>query len=102
MNDGRLSCEDAGWHLTFSSNHWSTLETYKDFVDKILSPYMISQIKELELEEDQDMVWLIDCWSEQINKDFRAWMNKTHPKIHLLFIPSNCTSIFQPTDVILQ
>jgi hypothetical protein len=29
-------------------------------------------------------------------------MKKNHPKIHLLFIPTNCTSIFQPADVILQ
>jgi hypothetical protein len=71
-------------------------------VDKILSPFRVSQIKVLELEEDQEMVWLIDYWSMHINKNFRAWMKRTHPKIHLLFIPANCTSIFQPTDVIFQ
>jgi hypothetical protein len=48
------------------------------------------------------MVWLIDCWSVHISKDFRAWIKRNHPKIHLLFIPANCTSIFQPADVILQ
>jgi hypothetical protein len=56
MNDGRLSCEDVGWHLTFSSNHWSTLETCKDFMDKILSLYRVSKINDLGLEEDQEMV----------------------------------------------
>jgi hypothetical protein len=29
-------------------------------------------------------------------------MKRNHPKIHLFFIPANCTSIFQPADVILQ
>jgi hypothetical protein len=29
-------------------------------------------------------------------------MKSNHPRIHLLFIPANCTSIFQPADVILQ
>ena len=29
-------------------------------------------------------------------------MKKHHPEIHLFFISVNCTSLFQPTDVILQ
>jgi hypothetical protein len=102
MNEGRQVCEDTGWHLTYTSNHWSNLDTCKAFVEKILSPYRISQIEELDLPKDQEMVWIIDCWSVHISKDFRAWMKKTSPLIHLLFVPANCTSIFQPADVILQ
>jgi hypothetical protein len=102
MNEGRQVCEDAGWHLTYTSNHWSNLDTCKAFVEKILSPYRISQIEELDLPKDQEMMWIIDCWSVHISKDFRAWMKRTSPLIHLLFVPANCTSIFQPADVILQ
>jgi hypothetical protein len=94
MNQGRQTCEDAGWHLTCSSNHWSNLDTCKAFVEKILTPYRISQIEELGLSKDQEMVWIIDCWSVHISKDFRAWMKRTSPLIHLLFVPANCTSIF--------
>ena len=54
------------------------------------------------LPKDQDMIWLIDCWSVHINKAFGEWIKATHPQIHILFIPANCTSIYQPTDVILQ
>jgi hypothetical protein len=102
MNQGRQTCEDVGWHLTFGSNHWSNLDTCKAFVVKILTPYRILQIEELGLSQDQEMVWIIDCWSIHINKDFRAWMKRTSPLIHLLFVPANYISIFQPTDVILQ
>ena len=35
LNDGRIACEESGWHVTLTSNHWSTLDTCKDFVDKI-------------------------------------------------------------------
>ena len=101
-NDGRVACEDNGWHLTFSSNHWSTLDTCKDFVNNILLNYRISQIELLGLSTHQDLIWLIDCWSVHISKEFRAWMKNNHPRIHLLFIPANCTYIFQPTDVIPQ
>jgi hypothetical protein len=102
MNEGRHSCEAAGWNLTYSSNHWSTLETCKEFVDKILSSYRMAQIEDLELPTNQEMIWLIDCWSVHISKEFRAWIKKNYPQIHLLFIPANCTSIHQPADVILQ
>ena len=29
-------------------------------------------------------------------------MKNNHQKILIIFVPANCTSIFQPTDVILQ
>jgi hypothetical protein len=28
-----------GWHLTHSANHWSTQETMRSFVQKVLHPY---------------------------------------------------------------
>ena len=42
MNEGHHSCEDVEWQLTFSSNHWSTINTCKEFVDKILSTNLSS------------------------------------------------------------
>jgi hypothetical protein len=102
LNDGRIACEESGWHVTFTSNHWSSLDTCKDFVDKILSSYRKAQIEELGLPNHQEMIWLIDCWSMHISQEFRAWMKSKNPQIHLLFIPANCTLVFQPADVILQ
>jgi hypothetical protein len=61
LNDGRIACEESGWHVTFTSNHWSTLDTCKEFVDKILSSYRKEQIEELGLPIYQEMIWLIDC-----------------------------------------
>ena len=71
-------------------------------MNNILLNYRTSQIKLLGQTTHQDMIWLIDCWSVHISKEFRAWMKNNHPRIHLLFKLANCTSIFQPTDVILQ
>jgi hypothetical protein len=48
-NSGRRECEAAGWHLTFSSNHWSTLTTCQQFVVNILQPYRQQQIERLGL-----------------------------------------------------
>jgi hypothetical protein len=43
LNEGRRHCEALGWDLTTSNNHWSTLQTYKDFVEKILQVYRVAQ-----------------------------------------------------------
>ena len=55
-NDERVTCEDNGWHLTFPSNHWSTIDTCKDFVNNILLNYRISQIELLGFSTHQDMI----------------------------------------------
>lgn len=38
-NVGQMQCEEARWHLTYSKNNWSNVQTCKDFVVKILQPY---------------------------------------------------------------
>ena len=61
-------------NLTFSHNHWSTLDTCKEFVKKILLPYKDLQVELLNLPAMHDMIWLIDCWSVHISKEFLEWM----------------------------
>ena len=78
------------------------MEMYKNFVKTILSSYLRLQITLLGLLETQEMIWLIDCWSEHISKNFREWMKNNYPHVHVLYIPENCTSIYQPADVIIQ
>ena len=101
-NEGRQMCEDVGWHLTYSNNHWSNLTTCKQFVEQILQPYRRKQVQEMGLDEETKLIWLLDCWSVHISKDFISWLKISHPQILLIFIPANCTSVFQPADVILQ
>jgi hypothetical protein len=101
-NVGRQVCEEEGWHLTCSNNHWSNLATCKDFVGHILEPYRQKQAKEMGLEKSSKLIWLLDCWSVQMSKEFISWLKEMFPNILLIFVPANCTSIFQPTDVILQ
>ena len=59
-NEGRQMCEDAGWHLTYSSNHWSNLTTCKQFVERILQPYRRKQMQEMGLGEETKLIWLLD------------------------------------------
>ena len=48
-NERRQFCKGLGWDLITSSNHWSTLQTCKDFAEKILQPYKIAQTRTLDL-----------------------------------------------------
>jgi hypothetical protein len=102
MNHGRKQCFLVGFHLTYSSNHWSNLETTQVFVEHVFIPYKKDQMEKLALLKDQKMVWLIDCLSIHKNKFFLNWMKLKFPNVCVIFIPTNCTSVFQPVDVILQ
>ena len=101
-NSGRIACEEAGWHLTCTNNHWSNMTTCQEFVDRILQPYRKQQVQMLNIAEDSKLIWLIDCWSVHKSKEFISWVKVNHPEILFIFIPANCTSVFQPADVILQ
>jgi hypothetical protein len=94
VNHGRKQCSLVGFHLTYSSNHWSNLETTQAFVEHIFIPYKKDQVEKLALLKDQKMVWLIDCWLIHKNKEFLDWMKLKFPSVCVIFIPTNCTSIF--------
>jgi hypothetical protein len=38
-NAAAVIAASEGWHLTHSANHWSTHETMRSFVQKVLHPY---------------------------------------------------------------
>jgi hypothetical protein len=44
----------------YSTNHWSTLETCQQFVERILIPNMKNEMHELNLLKNQKMILLID------------------------------------------
>ncbi len=71
---GEDKCMSSSWELTFSENHWCTLEITKQYVHKILLPYLHIQITQLKLQENKKMVWLLDCWSVHKNHEFLDWM----------------------------
>jgi hypothetical protein len=80
-----------GFHLTLSDNHWSTLETMQQYVDRVLNPWR----------GNEDMILVLDAWSVH-RSTFREWVSRTHKKIHLVFVPANCTSMLQVADVALN
>ena len=88
--------------LTCSSNHWSTQETMQRWVTKVLLPHAERMTELHQLDANPHMLLLLDCWAVHKSSEFRSWLNKEHPHIHLIFVPANCTSKLQLADVALQ
>jgi hypothetical protein len=92
----------AGVHCTYTQNHWSSLETMKQWMLKVLLPYAERQIKLHSLDADAHIVLVLDAWSVHRSEEFRMHMRNAHPRVHLVFVPANCTSRLQVADVALQ
>ena len=43
----------SGWHITYTPNHWSNEETMKEYVLKIIVPFVKSTRQKLKLNKDQ-------------------------------------------------
>jgi hypothetical protein len=88
--------------LTYSNNHWSTQQTMQDWIANVLLPHSERMIETHSLDSDAHILLLLDCWSVHKSAEFRTWLQMTHPRIHLVFVPANCTSKLQLADVALQ
>jgi len=88
---------DAGFHLTQSENHWSSLQTMKDYVEAVIVPYVKQHGG-----ADKRVLLVLDVWAVHKSGEFRRFLRQQHPNIHLLFVPARCTSKLQVADVVLQ
>ena len=95
--------QNSGHHLTSTINHWSSMQTCKDFVVRVLQPWWKKKVSEMRLQETAKLIWLIDCWSVHVSKAFRDWCKEEHCSwLSTVYVAANCTSKLQPADVILQ
>jgi hypothetical protein len=88
--------------ITHSDNHWSTQQTMQGWITRVLLPHTERMIQLYELDADAHVLLLLDSWSVHRSAEFRAWLQREHPRIHLVYVPSNCTSKLQLADVALQ
>lgn len=89
-------------HLTFSENHWSSQTTMRQYISEIIMPYAEASIRKHRLHADAHVVLVLDVWAVHKSEEFRMFLRTQHPRIHLVFVPANCTSKLQVADVSLQ
>ncbi len=83
------------WHITFSHNHWANEETVKDYVEKILVPYVSNKRKLLKLPHDYPALVIFDHFSGQMTDIFFELLEENH--LRNVMIPANCTDRLQPS-----
>jgi hypothetical protein len=88
--------------ITHSINHWSTQETMRRWVNNVLIPHSERMISLYHLDSDAHILLQLDAWAVHKSVEFREWLQKEHPRIHLVYVPANCTSKLQLADVALQ
>ena len=89
-------------HLTFSDNHWSNQETMQQYIEEIILPYVDRCIHRHRLSSNANILLVLDVWAVHKSEEFRRFLRTKHPRIHLVFVPPNCTSKLQVADVALQ
>ena len=87
----------SGWHLTYTHNHWSTEETTKDHIEKIILPYLTEKKTELKLKSDQHALCIFDNFKGQLTDDVLQLLERNN--IDTAFVPANCTDRLQPLDL---
>ena len=85
------------WDVWHSANHWSTEETMKRYIEKIVVPFLEKTRKTLKLASNSPALAIFDGFKGQTTPEFLALLEK-HNIIPLL-IPANCTDKLQPMDI---
>jgi hypothetical protein len=96
-----------GFHFTHSENHWSNLDTMKEYLECIIQPYIENVVKDKHLNPTTTRaIIMLDCWNVHLSPEFRDIVkqyNKSNPtNLLLVYIPPNCTSQLQVADVALN
>lgn len=92
----------ANFHLTFSENHWSNQKTMQEYVENVIVKYANRCVDKHGLHADAKIILVLDVWAVHKSEEFRRYLRTHHPRIHLVFVPANCTSRLQVADVALQ
>lgn len=101
-SNGHAKCKTIDFYFINTRNHQSTLNLYKQLIEKIMLPYYKLQCKVLNLPMNQKLMQLIDSWNVHLSLAFCETVN-AYPWIYLkLYIPTKCTSVMQSTNVMLQ
>ena len=86
-----------GWHVTYSANHWCNKITMKDYINKIILPYVKQKREELMLAVDHPAVIIFDSFKAQCTSELLTILDENN--INVILIPANCTDRLQPLDI---
>ena len=85
------------WLASYTENHWANERTTKEYIYKILLPYVNCKREELGLPSSYPALVVYDRFKAQCTSDVLQILRENH--IDTLLIPASCTDQLQPLDV---
>ena len=83
--------------MTYTANHWSNEEKMKEYVTKIIIPYVECKRKELKLSENHPALAIFDVFRGQQTDQVSSLLEDNN--IYIFNVPPNCTNRLQSMDL---
>ena len=90
--DGAIFC--------VSSTHWQTVATYREFIERIIIPYRIQIIQQMNLPSDQKLLLKHDLHFTHTDEATKYFCEKNN--IKCLCVPGRCTDELQECDTVIN
>ena len=87
----------SNWHVTCTPNHWSNEEKMREYIERIIIPYVKSKCNDLQLPSDQPALAIFDVFRGQQTQCIMNLLEENN--ILVVNIPPNCTDRLQPMDL---
>ena len=85
------------WHVTCSPNHWANEATTKEYIRRIINPYIKKKRQELKLADNHHSLCIFNNFKGQLTDDVLQLLEENY--IDVAFVPPNCTDRLQPLDL---
>ena len=85
------------WYVTYTENHWCNESTMKEYIDKIILPYVKQKRIDLKLSNDYPTLVIFDNFKGQCTKKLLSIIDDNN--INVILIPANCTDCLQSLDI---
>jgi len=82
------------WHVISTPSHWSNEGTARDYIEKIILPYLRKKRNELKLSDTYPALMIFDNFKAQA---ILKLLDNNY--ISVVMIPPNCTDRLQPLDI---
>ena len=85
------------WNVTYTANHWSNEGTVKEYIKRIILPFISKKKKELKLPDGQSALLIFDNFKAQCTSSVLTLLDS--PNIDIALVLANYTDWLQPLDL---